>query len=39
MVACWREMFRIAGEKDLRPENEFVPAVVGQLAQKGELAA
>lgn len=25
MVACWKEMFAIAREKDLRPDHEFVP--------------
>jgi len=25
LLACWREMFEIAREKDHRPENEYVP--------------
>lgn len=25
MIACWREMFAIAREKDERPQNEYVP--------------
>ena len=26
MIACWKEMFAIAREKDVRPENEYVAA-------------
>ncbi len=26
MISCWKEMFAIAREKDVRPENEYVPA-------------
>lgn len=29
MIDCWREMFAIAKEKDVRPDNEFVPFEVG----------
>ena len=25
MVACWRDIFAVAREKDQRPENEYVP--------------
>jgi fatty acid desaturase len=25
MIGCWKEMFAIAREKDLRPQNEYVP--------------
>lgn len=38
LVACWREMFAIAREKDARPQNEFVPAPLHRRAISDEQA-